>query len=231
MKVYQHLFFDLDHTLWDFDKNAEETLHQLFKDYKLMDLGINSADAFIENYTRNNHRLWAEYHTGKISKDDLRIQRFRITFTEMGVEPNAIPENFEEDYVRICPTKTNLFPGVHETLAYLQPKYILHLITNGFKESTEVKIKNSNISHYFSEIIISEDVGHNKPSPLIFDHAVKRANTQIKDSLMIGDSLEADMTGAINVGMDCCFFNPFKAAHQYPVNYEIYQLKQLTEFL
>lgn len=231
MKAYRHLFFDLDHTLWDFDKNAEETLYQLYGEYKLKELGISSPDAFIENYTRNNHKLWAQYHTGIITKDELRHQRFRITFTEMGLNPNDIPKNFEEDYVRICPTKTNLFPGVHETLSYLQTDYILHLITNGFKESTEVKVNNSNISHYFSEIIISEDVGHNKPSPLIFDYAIKRANTQITQSLMIGDSLEADMTGALNVGMHCCFFNPYKVTHQYPVNYEIHQLNQLTEFL
>ncbi|MEO6849606.1 MAG: noncanonical pyrimidine nucleotidase, YjjG family, partial [Mucilaginibacter sp.] len=123
---YSHLFFDLDHTIWDFDKNAEETLHELYAIYGLKELGLHSADIFIETYTQNNHKLWAEYHLGKISKNELREARFKKTFIDMGLHPDVIPLGFEDDYVKLCPTKTNLFPGAHETLKYLQAKYKLH---------------------------------------------------------------------------------------------------------
>src|ERR1700744_5696953 len=137
IKNYRHIFFDLDHTIWDFDKNAEETLHELFVIHKLKDIGLPSAELFIETYTRNNHKLWAEYHIGKITKDYLREARFRTTFLELGLVPEVIPANFEDEYVKLCPTKTNLFPDAREVLDYLKAKYTLHLISNGFKESTE----------------------------------------------------------------------------------------------
>src|ERR1700712_321811 len=122
-KTYKHIFFDLDHTIWDFDKNAEETLHELYEIYRLGEIGLPSAALFIETYTRNNHQLWAEYHTGKITKTELRETRFKRTFIELGVHPDVLPVAFEDDYVKLCPTKTNLFPHAHETLQYLQNKY------------------------------------------------------------------------------------------------------------
>ena len=128
MKLYKHLFFDLDHTIWDFDKNAEETLHELFITYQLKELGLHSADVFIETYTRNNHQLWADYHLGNINKQTLRETRFKKTFLDLGLSPEVIPLQFEDDYVSLCPTKTNLFPDAHETLEYLYQKYPLHLI-------------------------------------------------------------------------------------------------------
>jgi putative hydrolase of the HAD superfamily len=129
MKTYQHIFFDLDHTIWDFDKNAEETLHELFLTYQLKELGLPSANLFIETYTRNNHQLWADYHLGNISKETLRETRFKKTFLDMGLSADVIPLQFEDDYVMLCPTKTNLFPEAHQTLQYLRQKYKLHLIS------------------------------------------------------------------------------------------------------
>jgi putative hydrolase of the HAD superfamily len=153
---YQDIFFDLDHTLWDFDKNAEETLHELYHSYQLKSLGLNSATVFIETYTQNNHQLWADYHVGKISKEKLRETRFKKTFLDLGLSPDLVPQQFEDDYVNICPTKTNLFPHTHETLSYLQSKYELHLISNGFKESTEYKVKNTLLTPYFKNVFISD---------------------------------------------------------------------------
>src|ERR1700749_483947 len=103
MKQYRHIFFDLDHTIWDFDKNAEETLQELFVVHELASMGLSSADVFIETYTRNNHRLWAEYHVGKITKEQLREARFKQTFLELGVDHQVIPVGFEDEYVRLCP--------------------------------------------------------------------------------------------------------------------------------
>jgi len=115
-KIYRHIFFDLDHTIWDFDKNAEETLHELYEIYRLHEIGVPAAPIFIETYTRNNHQLWAEYHTGKITKTELRETRFKRTFIELGVHPDILPVAFEDDYVKLCPTKTNLFHNINSTL-------------------------------------------------------------------------------------------------------------------
>ena len=225
---YKHIFFDLDHTIWDFDKNAEETLYELYDIYRLNEIGMPSAAKFIETYTRNNHQLWAEYHTGKITKDELRETGFRRTFLELGVRPEVLPLAFEDDYVKLCPTKTNLFPHAHETLEYLQSKYTLHLISNGFKESSELKVGNTNIGRYFENIIISEIVGVNKPDPAIFAHALGLAGASKHQSLMIGDSLEADVYGALNFGMDAIYFNPFNAAKPDDVPLQVTHLKELT---
>jgi putative hydrolase of the HAD superfamily len=231
MKQYQHIFFDLDHTIWDFDKNAEETLHELYVIHDLNAIGLASADVFIETYTQNNHKLWREYHVGNITKEALREARFKQTFLDLGVHPDIIPLGFEDEYVKLCPTKTNLFPNAHETLAYLQSKYTLHLISNGFKESQDTKINGTGIGKYFTHVIISELVGVNKPDKAIFEHAIKLAGTTKDESLMIGDSLEADVLGALNFGMDAIFFNPFNAPKPDEVKMQISDLKELTSML
>ncbi len=231
MKSYQHIFFDLDHTLWDFDKNAEETLNELYFTYQLADLGLNSCDIFIETYTKNNHQLWADYHLGKITKEALRETRFKKTFLDLGLDESAIPFQFEDDYVNICPTKLNLFPHTHEALSYLQQKYTLHLISNGFKESTEYKVKNTNLTPYFQNVIISEVVGINKPDKAIFQYAIDKANASTQQSLMIGDSIEADVRGALNFGMDAIYFNPHFAEIPHDVSWHINHLEELTRIL
>ncbi len=229
--MYKHLFFDLDHTIWDFDKNAEETLHELYNTYNLNNLGLHSADAFIEIYTKNNHQLWADYHVGKISKEVLRSTRFSKTFIELGVSPDLIPINFENDYVLICPTKTNLFPHAHDTLSYLQEKYTLHIISNGFKESTELKIGNTDLAKYFSTIFISEIIGFNKPDKAIFEHALSTTNAVVAESMMIGDSIEADIRGAQNYGMKAIYFNPARKDKPDDVIDQIYCLSELVKIL
>jgi putative hydrolase of the HAD superfamily len=228
---YKHIFFDLDHTIWDFDKNAEEALHELYEIYGLKELGLHSADLFIETYTHHNHRLWAEYHNGKITKAELREGRFKKTFLDMGLHPEVIPVGFEDAYVKLCPTKTNLFPDAHETLEYLKSRYVLHLISNGFRESTELKITGTNIGGYFEHVIISEVVGVNKPDKAIFEHALNLASAEKNESLMIGDSLEADVYGALNFGMGAIYFNPAGLAKPEDVPVQITHLKELIQIL
>ncbi|WP_207533772.1 YjjG family noncanonical pyrimidine nucleotidase [Desertivirga arenae] len=229
--MYKHIFFDLDHTIWDFDKNAEETLTELFEVYSLCDLGVSCSKTFIDIYTKNNHELWTAYHLGKISKQELRETRFKKTFLDLGLLPETIPAAFEDDYVRICPTKTNLFPEAHETLKYLSSKYSLHLISNGFKESTEMKIELSDLGKYFENIIISEVVGVNKPDKAIFEFALKSAGAKKEESLMIGDSLEADIRGALAFGIDAIYFNPEGKATPLDIEREISHLKELKVLL
>ena len=228
---YRHIFFDLDHTIWDFDRNAEETLHELYTEYKLGELGLPSAEIFISKYTENNHRLWAEYHLGKITKDVLREMRFKQTFLDLGMHPGIIPDGFEDHYVRVGPFRTNLFPGAHETLEYLQGKYKMHLISNGFKESTKIKVSGSDLGKYFENVIISEVVGVNKPDKAIFEHALKLAGANKHESVMIGDSLEADIYGALNFGMDAIYFNPAGLPRPDDVKEEIRNLTELLAIL
>jgi putative hydrolase of the HAD superfamily len=228
---YKHLFFDLDHTIWDFDKNAEETLHELYHTYQLRDLGLHSPDHFIEVYTKNNHQLWADYHVGKITKQKLRETRFSKTFLDLGLSPELIPERFEDDYVTICPSKTNLFPKAHETLYYLKERYSLHLISNGFKESTEQKVNNNGLNIYFENVVISEVVGFNKPDKAIFNHALTLANAGIAESIMIGDSIEADIRGAQDYGMKAIYFNPERKEKPEDVQQEINCLSLLMILL
>lgn len=231
-KKIKDIFFDLDHTIWDFDKNAQETLHELYYIYKFDKLfNQKSSDPFIATYTHHNHRLWGLYHHGKIDKATLRKARFEDTFKDLGVAPDLFPTRFEEDYLRICPTKTNLFPHAHETLAYLQKRYSLHLITNGFKEASVVKIEKSKLKDYFKTIVISELVGVNKPHPQIFEHAVHNAETHSNYSVMVGDNIDADVRGAQNFGMSAIFFNPNHVEKPLDVNHQISCLKELTTIL
>ena len=229
--MYKHLFFDLDHTLWDFDANARETLLELYDVYELPKLGIDSAEDFIEIYTEHNHRLWRDYHNGVISKEELRSSRFRLTFEHYQVPEQLIPKQFEDDYVKTCPTKTNLFEGTHEVLSILKEKYKLHIITNGFLESQEMKMGRTNIRQYFDEIFVSEVIGLYKPDVALFNHALAVANTTAQESLMIGDSLEADILGAKNAGIDQAYFNPNNEKHNYDITYEIKSLYELLNIL
>ena len=231
MKTYRHIFFDLDHTIWDFDKNAEETLHELFVIHRLKETGLESPELFIETYTRNNHRLWAQYHVGEITKDELREARFKTTFLELGLHPDVIPVGFEDEYVKLCPTKTNLFAGAREVLEYLQSKYTLHLISNGFRESTEIKIEGSNIGGYFQNIVISEVIGINKPDKAIFQYALDLAGATKDESIMIGDSIEADVRGALNFGIDAIYFNPHYAPKPDDVKVQVSNLLELMDLL
>ena len=223
----KHIFFDLDHTIWDFDRNAEETLNELYHTHKLQELGLLSCSDFILKYTENNHQLWADYHLGKITKEFLRVERFSKTFIQLGIHPDSVPHQFEDDYVSISPTKTNLFEAAEEVLAYLQQKYSLHIISNGFKETTLTKMNLSNLNPYFENVIISEDVGVNKPNPQIFEYALDKAKATKAESIMIGDSLEADIYGALNFGMEAIFFNPLEKEKPVDVAKQITHLKEL----
>ena len=230
MKTYSHIFFDLDHTLWDFEKNSEETIQYLFDEFKLSRYNFSYLD-FYRKYSYVNKRLWQLYNAGKINQQQLRHTRFNKTLRDLGVPVNEIPFELENEYIRICPTKAGVFPFTHETLAYLKSKYTLHIITNGFRESQEIKITASNLNPYFSEVITSECTGFAKPDKRIFQHALERANCTAGNCLMVGDNLEADILGAQNAGLDQVFFNPEQRPHPLKVTYEISCLSELQRIL
>ncbi|MBA6153710.1 YjjG family noncanonical pyrimidine nucleotidase [Gelidibacter maritimus] len=200
----KHVFFDLDHTLWDFDKNSALTFDKIFKKHKV-EIGLND---FLEVYEPVNLRYWKRYRNDEIDKIELRYGRLRDTFSEIGfVVDEILIQNLATDYIAHLSSFNHLFEGTLELLQYLQPKYQLHIITNGFEEPQLKKMNASAITSYFKTITNAEIAGFKKPNPIIFDFALNIAKAHPKESIMIGDNYEADILGALNVGFDAIFFN------------------------
>lgn len=232
MKPYRHLFFDLDHTLWDFETNAHETLRQLYTDYDLGQYGTFSFEQFNSRYSEVNHALWRLYQANKLTQKQLRETRFLRTLTKLGVAEADIPADISDRFTDILPHKSAVFPHTHEVLGYLQGKgYALHLITNGFEDMQYTKLASSRLTDYFQEIITSEASGCLKPDPRMFAHALGRAGATAAESLMVGDNLECDVLGAYNSGIDQVYFNPARRRHFAQTTYEIASLNELREFL
>lgn len=230
--MYTHIFFDLDRTLWDFERNSHEVLTELYQNYDLITKGITDSNHFIERYKFHNEKLWGLYRENKIEKDKLRDERFRITLAEFGLNDKKLAADLGHDYVEYCPKKTNLFPFVHSTLNYLKDRYYLHIITNGFEEVQYKKLENCNLIDYFEQIITSEQVGFKKPSSEIFKFSLLKAFAKPSDSLMIGDDLHADILGAKDIGMAQVYFNPFKEKHSSSgITHEINCLSELEVIL
>lgn len=228
---YKHLFFDLDHTIWDFDRNQILTLKKLFKDYRL-EKYFKTFDNFFSRYKPINSRLWKDYQYGRISQKALKTGRFYQTFRSVGLDDISLSEKFAEEFVKINSTQTNVIPYAFDLLNYLKQKdYHLYIITNGFRETQISKLEKSGLAPYFEKTFISEDIGVHKPHPLFFEHSLKGANAAKDDSLVIGDSLENDIKGARDYGVDHVFFNPEKKPHNENVFKEISSLKELMEWL
>ena len=229
---YQHLFFDLDHTIWDFELNSKETLLDLHYKYQLADKGITDFDAFFDQYSIHNHRLWDRYTKGFIKQEELRWKRIYLSLLEYKIADEPLSRAMSFDYLDILPNKKNLFPYTIEILEYLKAKgYKMHLITNGFESVQFKKIENSKLAPYFLEVITSEGSNSLKPNKEIFEYALQKANANLEESLMIGDNESADIQGAINIGMDSVFVNHIHAVPTVPATYTITHLKELEGIL
>lgn len=228
---YQHIFFDLDHTLWDFEANSRLTLDDLYKQHSLENLLKTSSEKFYSTYVEVNDQKWELYRQGKITKDRLRIERFHDTFFTFGLNDEEFSKMFEQQYLSLCPHQTQLLPGSVELLDYLNERYHLHIITNGFSETQNTKIVKSGLQPYFREVVSSEIIGVNKPSPEIFEVSMTKAGASAHDSLMVGDNLQADIIGARQCGMDQVFYNPLRLPHQEKITFEIAHLLEMKEFL
>mgnify|MGYP000911671207 CR=1 FL=1 len=228
MSKYSHLFFDLDHTLWDFEKNSIATLNELFYEVKLDEKGIEDFNDFNKVYHDINDKLWARFRSGALSREDLRWKRMWQTLINYKINDEKLAKQMSERYLEILPTQTHIFPNCIEILDYCQSKnYELHLITNGFELTQKQKLKNSLLDKYFDKIITSEQAMSMKPHKEIFEFAMKETNAFAKQSLMIGDALDIDVLGAQNVGMDQVYFNPNKIEHEGNPTYEIENLIDL----
>ena len=228
---YSSLFFDLDHTLWDFDTNAYHTLKELYEKYSLADRGIAPFDEFLEKYRKINHEMWGSYGKGDVTKEDLRYGRFQRALLEFGVDDESLSRAIGNDYVAISPVKTALFPFTAEVLDYLSQKYELFILTNGFEEVQHLKLSSSGINKYFRDVITSERAGYKKPDKRMFEYAIKLAGKTPGEVLMIGDALDIDIAGARQAGIDQVYFNPSKGPHTEKVTYEIGCLSELKRLL
>ncbi len=225
---YRHIFFDLDHTLWDFDTNAKETLMEVYKLFKLEEKGIHPFEDFYTLYLKHNAILWDRYHKGLISSEDLKWKRMWRTLLSFKIGDELVAKEISAKFLDILPTKKILFDYTIEILEYLAgKKYSLHLITNGFEKTQWSKLNNSSLSKYFSHVITSEMSNSIKPAKEIFEYAIEKAGAGLHESIMIGDNPEADIQGAINAGMDNIFVNHIRATTTLSPTYTIYNLQEL----
>ena len=231
MKAYQHIFFDLDRTLWDFDAAAEVAFERIYEQYHLHELGIPNAHNFHEVYHPLNERLWEQYRANEITKDELNRTRFVLPLEHFGIHDVALADHLSEDYMYWSPRIVRLVPGTMELLQYLKPKYHLHLITNGFQEVQHIKLSGSGMEPYFETLTVSEEVGVKKPNPEIFRYALAKAQATAEESLMIGDEMDVDIDGARAAGIDQLFFNPSGKPVEGSRTYEVRNLSEIMEIL
>lgn len=230
-RKYKHIFIDLDRTLWDFEKSAQQTFEEIYRKHELKKLGIPSLAEFDKFYTVHNNRLWSYYRKGQIKKEVLSVQRFELTLKDFSIEDSELSKSMAADYINLSPIMVNLFPHTHELLAYLKSKYVLHIITNGFEEVQQKKLDSANLRKYFTKIITSEMAGFKKPELEIFDYALELAGAEIGESIMIGDDLKVDILGAEDFGMDQIYVNFNHAKHNENPSYEVNNLIEIEEIL
>ena len=227
---YKHLFFDLDHTLWDFDTNSRQTLEELYNTLQLKAKGVHDFDAFHKNYLLHNDKLWERYRNGFIKVDELRWKRMWHTLLDFKIGDETLARQMGIHFLELLPTRKTLFPYSIEILEYLSNKgYRLHLITNGFEKTQYSKLKNSGLDGYFSEVITSEGSNSLKPHKEIFEYAFQKAKAHPVSSIMIGDSIEVDIQGAINAGIDQVHVNHINTTHTIKPTFTVYSLKELED--
>ena len=228
MAKYRHIFFDLDRTLWDLDRNATEALSDIYAKYDLQGRGIPDVTLFVQHYNEYNELLWDRYRRKLIDKATLRALRFKQVLAHFGVKDEALSKNVENDFIHEAPRRKHLIPGAKELLDQLSAEYKLHIITNGFPETQAYKMEHSGLTPYFDVIVTSEGSGHAKQDRKIFDHSLKLAKATKVESIMIGDDLAVDIVGAREAGWAHIFFNQQGGAHNVDVMHEVKELKEIA---
>lgn len=215
MTHYKDIFFDLDRTLWDFEKNSEAAL-QIIYDTNNLHQYAPSFEEFMATYRKINKSFWEAYGKGEIDKIELRngrflktMQAFEIGGSSLSAGRRGIGKEMGDQYIQLSPYQTNLFPNTKEVLTELKAlDFNLHIITNGFKEVQFIKLENSGIQHFFNDILCSEEVGEKKPHPKVFQSALQRTKATASSSIMIGDDFTADVIGAEKAGIRGVLFDP-----------------------
>src|SRR5690554_7870347 len=229
--MYESLFIDLDDTLWDIHLNGKECLEEVYHDYGYSKYYPTFED-YYKVYMPSNNYLWGLYRQGVIKKEELIVERFLAPVREFGIDDPEYAKNLSDDFLDRTTRETRLVEGTIELLEYLKPKYKMHILSNGFREVQYKKIENSGLQPYFDKIILSEDAGINKPHRDMFTHALKTTNSKRDQTMMIGDSWEADIVGAFNSRIDQIWFNPKEIPHEeFEPTYTVRRLMEIKDIL
>jgi YjjG family noncanonical pyrimidine nucleotidase len=229
--AYKCIFFDLDHTLWDYETNSKETLQELYVSHDLNAKGVHDFESFLHQFRVVNTALWELYDRGEINSEIIRRERFKKILEHFSAYDETLSETISKEYLHECPKKCNLMPHAIDTLNYLSDKYALAVITNGFEEIQTTKLCSGRLQHYFKHVITSQKAGHKKPAKEIFEYAMKANSVVANESIMIGDNLITDIGGAKNASIDTVYYNPDQISHSTEVKHEIRSLSELQNIL
>lgn len=228
---YKCIFFDLDHTLWDYESNSTETLTELFARYELLNCGIPDAESFCSSFDVVNRWLWEQYDTGQIGSEVIRNERFGHILKKFDLVNDDLCKKLSADYLAECPKRDKVMPFAIETLDYLADRYSLTVITNGFEETQYLKLRSAGIDHYFDHIITSQRAGVKKPHRDIFDLALRLNRAMPHEAVMIGDNLITDIGGARASAIKAILYNPNKLSFPETDDHEIHCLSDLKKLL
>lgn len=232
MNKYEHLFFDLDNTIWDFEENSRLSMYELYQTHLTENDHGKSFETFFNTYQKINKDYWEKYRNGKVNKEHLRVYRFHDALKKIGKDDINFAIKFSEEYLEICPVKTKLIEGAIEILEYARQKnYRMSVITNGFEEVQHIKIKNCDLDKYFDQVITSEKANAKKPHPQIFYHAASLLKVQISSCIMIGDNHESDIVGANNLGMDTVYYSMTPMTEGFRGRWQINHLSELKSII
>ena len=231
MAKYRNLFIDLDDTVYDFSAASRESFLETYEQLHY-ERYFDSFEQYLSIYEPYNLELWRIYGEGKITKEELNKRRYSHPLEVVGVQDQALADTFCREALGRIPTKGHLVPGAMELLEYLRPKYNLYILSNGFKELQSRKMQTAGIDKYFDALILSEDIGINKPDCRLYEHAMRKTASEPQESLMIGDMFDTDIVGAANFGMDSMYYNPKgRTGHPFAPTYEIRHLLEIKEIL
>ncbi|MCC5927956.1 MAG: YjjG family noncanonical pyrimidine nucleotidase [Cyclobacteriaceae bacterium] len=230
-KKYKHIFFDLDHTLWDYEKNSEEALAELHAYFDLFNTWNIDCRDFTRHFYEVNYSLWDQFNKRQIHQDQLRKQRFPLVLARFDLVNPQLADDMSVRYLNLCPAKPHLMPFSLELLQYLKPRYQLHVLTNGASDVQMVKMRSSGIDIFFDFVITSDQAESRKPEKEIFLYALHCTGARSDNSIMIGDNLDTDIAGASAITMDSIFYNPHKKTHNQKVAIEVQCLSHITAWL
>lgn len=231
MQRYKNLFIDLDDTIYDFSAASREAFMET---YELLhyDRFFDSFNHYYSIYEPYNLELWHIYGEGKITKEELNKRRYSYPLEVVGIKDQELADTFCREALGRIPTKNRLIDGAIELLEYLRPKYNMYILSNGFKELQSHKMRTAGIDKYFDALILSEDIGVNKPNRELYEYALEKTGSKLEESIMIGDMFETDIVGAANIGMKQIYFNPKKKeSHTFDPTYMVTELLQIKDIL
>ncbi len=231
LKTYKHIYFDLDRTLWDYDNNSREALSEIINNHNLIS-EIKNFEQFWDSFVTNNEKVWEMFTKGLINKDVFRVKRFELVLNDFGINNPQLAGLLNQEFLKLGPTKTLLVNGAIDILTYLKnQKYHLYVLTNGFTNIQNLKMKSSSILRFFDKVFTVDNTGSSKPNRKMFERAVKSVNAKKTECLMIGDELNTDILGAQNFGIDQVYFNPDNINHDLKPTYEIASLYELKNII